>query len=448
MRRKLILLIIALFGFTVIPSVPAQSFENVNISINGEARTFTPAAQIVNGRTMVPIRFIMEDKALQGQVGWEPTAGKVIISCRGKSFEFVIGSRKAAVDGTVSYMDVSPYIYNSRTFVPLRFIAENLGAVVGWADSSRRVTINFNRHERVFAYYYRNFSELEDNADLFDDVAFRWFETNGSGDLNYEYSDDYAGVLAFAHNHGIKCHASVALMDRDQLHQLLSSTTNRGRLINNLVTTVYNDGYDGVNIDFESIPAADAGLFTTFLRELKSALGNKTLSAAVFARTASDNWATGYDYDGIGKAADLVVVMAYDYSYRTSEPGPVAPLWWVKDVAEYMSAHIDRAKILLGLPTYGYDWSSGLPTATVTLAKLNSIGEKYDVTGRFDTAQMSPCYTYTDSSNNYHQIWLENQQSLQEKWNAALNCNFAGISFWKIGNGFTDLYTVIKINNK
>ena len=446
MRKKCILLIFTLM-IMFLPPGSALAYENVNISINGESRSFSPSAQLVGGRTMVPIRFIVEDKALQGQVSWEPTGSKVIIECQGKTFEFAIGSRRVVVNGVTSSMDVAPYIYNNRTFVPLRFIAENLGAVVGWRASSRQVTINFDQHERVFAYYYRNFDELKNNAGLFDDVAFRWFETNGNGDLFYEYDDDYAGRLAFAHSHGIKCHASVVFMDKAGLHQLLSNPANRTRLVNNLVTRVNKDGSDGVNIDFEFIPADDAGLFTTFLAELKSALGDKTLSAAVFARTSQDKWATGYDYDGIGKVADLVVVMAYDYSYTTSAAGPVAPLWWVREVTAYMTAHMPAAKILLGIPTYGYDWSPGLSTSTVTLSKLNSIKAKYQVNERFDTASMSPCYTYTDSNGNSHQIWLENQRSLQEKWNVAVENDLAGISFWRIGNGFTDLYNVIETNN-
>lgn len=447
MRRKCALLVFVLLFMTLSP-VPALAAQSVRVSINGAARYFNPLPQIVDGRTMVPIRFIVEDQALQGKVGWDPADRKVLIDCQGKSFEFTIGSRWVVVDGVESSMDVSPYIYENRTFVPLRFIAENLGAVVGWNNAAREVTINFARQQRVFAYYYRNYNEFRDNASLFSDVAFRWFETNAKGDLFYEYSDDYAGRLAFAHSRGIKCHASVVLMDREALHELLSTPANRTRLINNLVTRVNSDGYDGVNVDFEFIPAADAKLYTTFLAELKNALGNKTLSAAVFARTGQEKWATGYDYDGIGKAVDLVVVMAYDYSYRTSAPGPVAPLWWVQDVAQYMCAHIPRSKVLLGLPTYGYDWSAGLPTTTVTLSKLNSIKEKYQVNEYFDTAQMSPYYTYTDSSGRFHQIWLENKQSLQEKWKVGLEHNLAGISFWRIGNGFTDLYEIIRENNE
>lgn len=447
MRKKYLWLIIALLMTIMVPFNHASAYQNINISINGEPRYFSPGAQLVNGRTMVPIRFIIEDKALQGQVGWEPMNRKVTIACRGKFFEFNIGSPRVVVDGVTSYMDVSPYIKDNRTFVPLRFITENLGAVVGWRASLNQVTINFDHHQRVFAYYYRDFSELQDNADLFDDVAFRWFETNGQGDLFYEYNDNYAQVLSFAHSHGIKCHASVVFMDKEGLHELLSNSANRSRLINNLVNRVKNDGYDGVNIDFEFIPPADSGLYTTFLTELKSALGNKTLSAAVFARTGKENWAIGYDYDGIGRVADLVVVMAYDYSYKTSAPGPVAPLWWDKEVAAYMSAHMSPEKVLLGLPTYGYDWSAGLPTTTVTISKLNSLKQQYQVTEKFDTASMSPCYTYTDSSNNHHQIWLENQRSLQEKWNVAVDYDLAGISFWRIGNGCTDLYNIIKANN-
>lgn len=430
---------------------------NIGIRINGQPRYFHPPAQIVNNRTMVPIRFIIEDDAVKGQVNWNNQLQKVSINCQGKEFEFVIGSQLVKIDGKTYYIDVAPYIQNSRTYVPLRFITENLGATVGWNGSKREVSINFSgepvdsgtalRPSRVFAYYYYGAAEFYDNADLFTDVAFRWFETNGSGDLSYEYQDNYDQILAFAKGKGIKCHASVVLMDKTALHQLLSDRQNRTNLINNLVTRVNSSGYDGVNIDFEFIPSGDAGLFNTFLTELKNALGpNKILSVAVFARTSSDKWASGYDYKQIGQIADLVVVMAYDYSYSTSAPGPVAPLWWVKNVADYTINIMPRGKILLGLPTYGYNWATGTPTTTVTLNKLNDIKQNYKVTEHFDEDQVSPYYTYTDNNGLYHQIWFENETSLRAKLSVVSDNQLAGISFWRIGNGFTDLYKLLREN--
>lgn len=476
MQKKYIMAISAVLMTVLIFCCTAAAYFTVDVRIDGKLRDFNPSAQVVNGRTMVPIRFIVEDEALQGQVNWDNKLQKITISCRGQAIELKVGSKKALADGVVKYLDVAPYVHNQRTFVPLRFISETLGATVNWDGEKQEVNIAFNQAieptpepqvpqlppqpvqkpqlpvaeqqpQRVFAYYYQKSPEFQENAHLFTDVAFRWFETDGTGRLFYEYQDDYDKVLALAREKGIKSHASVVLMGQEPLHQLLSNPKNRAMLEGNLCDEVQKKGYDGVNIDFEFISPKDTGLFNTFLKELKTMLGpDKTLSVAVFARTGYENWDTGYDYEQIGKIADLVVIMAYDYSYSTSSPGPVAPLWWVKDVVAYMVDTMPREKILLGLPTYGYNWVSGSKASTVTSRSLALIRQNYAVKEYFDLQQMSPSYTYTDSSYRTHQIWLENEKSLQEKWNVAVDNRLAGISFWRIGNGFTDLYQVLEKN--
>jgi len=137
-------------------------------------------------------------------------------------------------------------------------------------------------------------------------------------------------------------------------------------------------------------------------------------------------------------------VMAYDYHYRTSAPGAVAPLWWVEKVADYMCANIPARKILLGLPTYGYDWPNGSSATTITGIKLAALKQKYTLVQSFDTASMSLKYTYWDEKGTLHQIWLDNQQSLQAKVEVAKAKKLGGISFWRIGTGFEDLYRVLE----
>lgn len=428
---------------------PAQvnSASDIKVTIDGKARSFTTPVQVVNNRVMVPIRFVIEDEALQGQVYWDGELRKVAIDCRGKYIELFIGSTRATVDGETVMFDTAPYISNNRTFIPLRFLTESLGAAVNWNQQTREVTIEFPHNTKVLAYYYLPAAdELSSNAKLFTDVAFRWFAADPQGGLKYEYKDDYDGVMALARSKGLKTHASVVLMGKDPLHQLLASPGNRSRLIGNILDQVKNEGYDGVNIDFELMAASDADLFTTFLRELKTSLGNNTLSVAVFARTSSDKWATPYQYDKIGQIADQVVVMAYDYHYRTSAPGAVAPLWWVEQVADYMCANIPTSKVLLGMPTYGYDWPTGSSATTITGAKLATLKQKYTLVQSFDTASMSPKYTYWDEKGVLHQIWLENQQSLQAKVEVAKAKKLGGIAFWRIGTGLDDLYRVLEQN--
>ncbi len=453
MKKAILVMITCLLMFIGSAGI-SQADWSPGIRIDGQLREFNPPCQIVNGRTMVPLRFVIEDKALQGSVGWDSNSSEVTVACQGKTFEFKIGSPTVLINGTTYTMDVSPYTYQDRTYLPLRFLAENLGGIVTWNDALGQVNILFNKSAEskpaVFAYYYSGgFQELQENVNLFSDVALRWFETDADGDLFYEYQDNYKQVLNLLDKNGIKKHASVVFMDKAGLHTLLSSPGRRANLINQLYNEVQKSNYDGVNIDFEFIGASDSDYYTTFLRELKNKLGaGKELSVAVFARTSSDNWSTGYDYQNIGEVADRIVVMTYDYCYSTSAAGPVAPLWWVNDVVDYMlhTAQISPSKLLLGMATYGYNWGSGQTGTTVTLAKLNSLRNTYQVTEHFDTASMSPYYTYTDGNGLSHKIWLENERSLEEKWKVTINNNLGGISFWRIGNGFDDLYNLLEDN--
>ena len=441
----LIALLILIFGSSV---ALVSAHQSPTIRIDGQLRSFDPFCQIVDNRTMVPLRFVMEDPAFQAKVQWDGRLQKVTIQSSDKTFELFIGNRKVLVDGKSVYLDTAPYIYQNRTFVPIRFLAEQMGATVSWNAAISEVEIETNRQTQVFAYYYYNgLDELKANGSLMTDIAFRWFETNGQGELNYEYEAPYNEILDFARSKGIKTHASVMLMGQESLHNLLSNPENRGRLVDNLGREITRSQYDGVNIDFEFLAPSDAGNFVLFLQELKAKIGpDVELSVAVFARTANDKWATGYDYKGIGATADKVVVMAYDYHYATDSPGPIAPLWWTNQVVDYMVSVMPREKILLGMATYGYDWPEAANGTTVTAEKLAAVKSQYNVTERFDLESMSPTYTYVDESGVSHQIWMEDERSLQEKWKLAEDNGLGGISFWRIGTGFDDLYQVIEKN--
>ncbi len=452
------LVLLFLFSFSLLVSA------NPTIKINGQIKEYEPGVEIKNNRTMIPLRHIIEDEVFAGEVFWDGLLKKIALNCQGKYIEFFINDDKAHVDGRPYQLDASPYIKDDRSYVPLRFLSEILGALVSYDSKLQEVNISFKEEteetqgpsepalkplphkSEVFAYYYyKAFPEFKQNAHLFDSVAFRWFETNYRGDIFYEYQDNFKEILKFADEKGINKYASVVLMDSNSLHTLLSVPQNRARFINNIIEIVKRDKYDGVDIDFEFINPQDGIYFTLFLQELKNALGTKIpLSVAVFARTSNDKWATPYEYQKIGQIVDKLIVMSYDYSYPASSPGPVAPLWWVEEVAKYMASNISPEKVFLGLPTYGYDWPTGGRATTVTASRLASTKAQYRLTEKFDYNSMSPNYTYYDNWGNYHQIWMENEASLGEKLKIADKYNLGGVSFWRIGNGFTDLYKLLE----
>ncbi len=111
-------------------------------SVFGETKTNDVAPKIVNDRTMLPIRFIAE--ALGAKVDWKETGvdmGIVTITKDNITIEITINSDTAYVNGNAVKLDSPAFIENDRTYLPLRFISENLGAKVEWIEDAEQVVI-------------------------------------------------------------------------------------------------------------------------------------------------------------------------------------------------------------------------------------------------------------------------------------------------------------------
>lgn len=100
--------------------------------VNGQKHNMDVAPEVVNNRTLVPIRFIAE--ALGAEVTWDNAASTMGIIQNGKTIQIKIGEKSAG-------MDTPAIIKNNRTFVPLRFVAETLGAQVLWFNSTKGIQI-------------------------------------------------------------------------------------------------------------------------------------------------------------------------------------------------------------------------------------------------------------------------------------------------------------------
>lgn len=108
-------------------------------SVFGEYVENDVAPEIVNGRTMLPIRFVVE--ALGGTIAWDEPAQKVTITMGETVIEIFISQPFATVNGNPVQLDSSAYIAYDRTYLPLRFVAENLSAQVIWDNNAQTVTI-------------------------------------------------------------------------------------------------------------------------------------------------------------------------------------------------------------------------------------------------------------------------------------------------------------------
>ncbi len=230
---------------------------------------------------------------------------------------------------------------------------------------------------------------------------------------------------------------------------MLASSDVQTNLIENVVNVARQKGYAAVNSDLEYIPAEYRGAYSEFIRNLADALHAVGIELTVsLAPKTSDTQEgllyEGMDYAALGAAADRVLLMTYEWGYTYSEPRAVAPINSVTAVVDYALSVIPTAKIDLGVPNYGYDWS--LPWVEGTAARsLGNIAAQEIAVDRgapieFDTVAQSPFFRYTAEDNSRHEVWFEDARSVAAKLDLLRSRSLGGIGVWQIMRWFPQLW--------
>jgi spore germination protein len=200
------------------------------------------------------------------------------------------------------------------------------------------------------------------------------------------------------------------------------------------------EGFDGVQIDFESVSRDDAGYFLDFLKELRSRLPlGKKLSVAVPART--ELITDAYDYSRIAPIVDRMVIMAYDEHWSTSSPGPVASLPWCSKVVDYAKSAVESDKIVMGLPLYGRAWQDKKLAKALRFKNVQDlVAEKKSKTNY--ASELGAYFEY--SENVVVTVFYDDHRSIMEKLQLYRARDINSVSFWRIGQGPPELWSNIE----
>ena len=178
-----------LFTFLIFTSLSFAS-SNINVTINGVEVIFPDAKPFIDakaGRTMIPVRFIAE--GLKSEVEWNAEDRVVCINKGDNNIQLTIGSNIAIVNNESIKLDTEAIIYEDRTYVPLRFVSEQLGAEVDWDGSTRTVIIK----EESMIITNPDFTPSENNMQnipqdnpkqTVDGLPIYYFNENGEYDNN------------------------------------------------------------------------------------------------------------------------------------------------------------------------------------------------------------------------------------------------------------------------
>lgn len=356
------------------------------------------------------------------------------------------------------------YEWNAETYLPVYSLSTTLGQL-GWMSTfgpwkwtltsttapnhsqtpaSASSLGGATRKPIVLAfvpYYFGNLAAFEDVMQhhvAYNALAADIWTVDPTGLLN---GSAPAGAAAQAAAKGDAIYAMVANVgshgvNSQEMTAILTSPSRRNRLQDAIVSVVESEGYDGATLDLESIPAADRTLYSGFVRNLAATLHTlgKQLDVVVPPDTGSDNepWNGAYDQAKLGAVADTVIVMAYDYSYAGGPAGPIAPIPWVQETMAYTVSRVPANKVLLGIDTYGYDWS-GNQTTAVGLQNVDSFLATHRIQPRWNAVAEAPWFTWTDNQGAAHTVYFENDRSTAAKLDLAQVYGTAGVAIWRAG---------------
>ncbi|MEA4894313.1 MAG: S-layer homology domain-containing protein [Oscillospiraceae bacterium] len=232
----------------------------------------------------------------------------------------------------------------------------------------------------------------------------------------------------------------------------VAALNNADKLSSDLAAAVSAYNLDGVNIDIENVTPAERGKYVEFVRLLRSKLGSgKTVGVAVAANPygSATGWAGSYDYAGLAKYCDYLMIMTYDESYYGGTPGPVASIGFIEKSLKYALSVVSKDKIVLGIPFYGRIWSAagGAPSGYgISTVKVEVLIRDYSGTVAFDNTSKAACATISVKAGDVkpivagkelaagtYKIWYSNEQSIKAALALVTKYDIKGTGSWSLG---------------
>ncbi|MDQ3629564.1 MAG: glycosyl hydrolase family 18 protein [Actinomycetota bacterium] len=277
------------------------------------------------------------------------------------------------------------------------------------------------------------------------EVSPSWYAPAADGSIVVQQDgavDDSPSVVRQLRAHGALVVPALAnyrdkSWDPTVVADILSGPAQRQEHVDRIRALVRDRGFDGIDIDYEHLTAADRAPFTAFVTALAEALhaDGKLLSVTLHPKTSEPGPQPknqAQNYAAIGRVADEVRIMLYDYHWDTSPPGALAPIAWVRSVMTWAATQVPRHKLVLGVATYGYDWVGSRGTSLMW-NEIRNRADAHDATVHYNRKKQAPWFAYVDKRGRNHTVWFENARSLAAKQSVMRDIGASGMHYWRLG---------------
>ena len=335
-----------------------------------------------------------------------------------------------------------------------------------YKNISKDYTINMAWHVVSNSTANGNVLEMIANTKGLTTISPTWFAIkNIKGDISSLASAQYVN---YAHQSNIEVWALVKDFDggigsREETFELLSRTSYRENLINQLISEVLRKDIDGINVDFENVSKECGEHYVQFIRELSLKCRQNEIILSVDTPIPSQ-YSTQYNRKELGKVTDYVIIMGYDEHHKTSlESGPVASYDFVKNGIEDALKDVPADKLINAVPFYTRLWKEVEKTAEELEAQEGTEAAEYPYKVTSSAYGMSKIYVAIENAGakvskdkatgqNYaewkegeatYKVWLEDKQALESKLKLMKEHKLAGVAAWRLGFESLDVWELI-----
>lgn len=233
----------------------------------------------------------------------------------------------------------------------------------------------------------------------------------------------------------------------DQVSTLetLSSGSARAHIIEKLLQEAERVGMDGINLDFEALTQEEAPHFLQFVRELSVACRNNGLVFSI--DDPVPQYTSFYDRKEQGILADYVIIMGYDeHTAGSEQPGSVASLPFVEEGIVQTLKEVPKEKVINGVPFYTRLWTqSNNGVVTSQVCGMDEADAYVQENGMevYWNKDVSQNYAEAQIDTGVLKMWLEDEESLEEKMKLIEKYELAGVASWKLGFERPDVWEII-----
>lgn len=317
-------------------------------------------------------------------------------------------------------------------------------------DSYERITrdhkINLVWHQSTSTESNDAMAEMTAEMTGVNVISPTWFSvTDETGTISSLASADY---VKLAHDAGREVWGLI-----DNFNEAFDETTDlayasvRSRIIEQLLAEAASCGMDGINVDFENLKEAGIPHYLQFLRELTSAAHAQNLVVSVDT-PVPQAYTMYYQRGEQARFVDYMIVMAYDEHFAGSEEaGSVSSLPFVQQAVDEMTRVMPADQVICGIPFYTRVWTEKFGQSAITSEVLGMDGAKNyakenQMTETWD-ASLGQNVATVETSDARYTIWMEDEQSMEEKLKVIQSADLAGVAEWKLGFECADVWSLI-----